>query len=119
MPISFPPYQLLVLEERLPEQEAEGVRMPEGIERGERALRILIETEKLAASPSWGIDRPSIEALASASARRPRGEAGSPGGGADTAPHGSSIRRTLCLEGPEFQRLTSPRRRPPIASSWT
>jgi hypothetical protein len=35
-------YQLLVVEERLREQGAEGVRMPEGMEPDELALRILV-----------------------------------------------------------------------------
>jgi hypothetical protein len=38
----FPIQSLLVVEERLKEQEAEGVEMPEGMERDELALRILI-----------------------------------------------------------------------------
>jgi hypothetical protein len=42
--ISFPAYALLILEERLAEQEAEGVKMPEEMERDELALRILIGT---------------------------------------------------------------------------
>jgi hypothetical protein len=40
--IAFPAYQLLVVEERLREQEAEGVRVSEGMERDELALRVLI-----------------------------------------------------------------------------
>jgi hypothetical protein len=40
--ISFPAYQLVVVQERLREQEAEGTEMPEGMERDELALRILI-----------------------------------------------------------------------------
>jgi hypothetical protein len=32
-PIVFPEHALLIVEERLKEQEAEGVEMPEGIER--------------------------------------------------------------------------------------
>jgi hypothetical protein len=40
--IAFPAYQLLVVEERLGEQEAEGVKMPGGMERDELALRVLI-----------------------------------------------------------------------------
>jgi hypothetical protein len=43
-PIVSPAYQLLVLEERLREQEAEGVRMPEGMARDELALTILSAT---------------------------------------------------------------------------
>jgi hypothetical protein len=41
----FPGYALVVVEERLAEQEAEGVEMPEGMERDELALRILIAAE--------------------------------------------------------------------------
>jgi hypothetical protein len=37
---SFPAHALLILEERLAEQEAEGVEMPEGVKRDELALRI-------------------------------------------------------------------------------
>jgi hypothetical protein len=33
--IAFPAHALLILEERLAEQEAEGVKMPEGMERDE------------------------------------------------------------------------------------
>jgi hypothetical protein len=44
-PIVFPAYQLLVVEEQLREQEAEGVRMPEGMEQDELALRILVAAE--------------------------------------------------------------------------
>jgi hypothetical protein len=40
--ISFPAHALPILEERLREQEAEGVEMPERMERDELALRILI-----------------------------------------------------------------------------
>jgi hypothetical protein len=40
--VTFPVYALLVVEERLREQEAAGVRMPEGMELDELALRILI-----------------------------------------------------------------------------
>jgi hypothetical protein len=40
--ISFPAHVLLIVEERLAEQEAEGVDMPKGMERDELALRILI-----------------------------------------------------------------------------
>jgi hypothetical protein len=38
--VFFPLHALLILEERLAEQEAEGVEMPEGMERDELALRI-------------------------------------------------------------------------------
>jgi hypothetical protein len=39
--IAFPAHALLIVEERLREQEAEGVEMPERMERDELALRIL------------------------------------------------------------------------------
>jgi hypothetical protein len=42
---SFPAHALLILEERLREQEAEGVEMPEGRERDELALMILLAAE--------------------------------------------------------------------------
>jgi hypothetical protein len=45
--IAFPAHALLILEERLAEQEAEGVRMPEGIQRDELALRILMAVSAL------------------------------------------------------------------------
>lgn len=41
-PIVFPAHALLILEERLREQEAESVEMPKDIERDEPAVRILI-----------------------------------------------------------------------------
>jgi hypothetical protein len=40
--LSFPAHALLIVEERLREQEAEGVRMPEGVQLDELALRVLI-----------------------------------------------------------------------------
>ena len=40
--IVFPAHALLIVEERLREQEAEGVRMPEGVPVDELALRVLI-----------------------------------------------------------------------------
>jgi hypothetical protein len=43
--ISFPAHTLLILEERLKEQEREGVRMPEGMELDELALRVVIAAE--------------------------------------------------------------------------
>jgi hypothetical protein len=43
--IAFPAHALLILEERLAEQEAEGVQMPEGMERDELAFQILIAAE--------------------------------------------------------------------------
>jgi hypothetical protein len=48
-PIVFPEHALLIVEERLKEQQAEGVRMPEGMPLDELALRILIaaETEEI------------------------------------------------------------------------
>ena len=42
MLISFPPHALLIVEERLKEQEAKSVRMPEGMPVDELALQILI-----------------------------------------------------------------------------
>jgi hypothetical protein len=44
-PIGFPPEALLILEERLRQDEAEGVPMPEGVGRDELALPILIAAE--------------------------------------------------------------------------
>ena len=44
-PIVIPEHALLIVEERLREQEAEGVRMPEGMPLDESALRILIAAE--------------------------------------------------------------------------
>jgi hypothetical protein len=43
--IVFPEHVLLIVEERLREQQAEGVRMPEGVALGELALRVLIAAE--------------------------------------------------------------------------
>jgi hypothetical protein len=40
--VTFPAHALLILEERLREQEGEGVEMPEGMERDELALWILV-----------------------------------------------------------------------------
>jgi hypothetical protein len=63
--IDFPAHALLILEERLAEQEAEGVEMPAGIERDELALTILIAASRpslrqspltfvtAGAGPSW------------------------------------------------------------------
>jgi hypothetical protein len=45
-PIVFPEHALLIVEERLPEQQAEGVRMPEGMPLDELALRVLIAAER-------------------------------------------------------------------------
>jgi hypothetical protein len=44
-PISFPAHALLVVEERLREQQSDGVRMPEGMSLSELALRVLIAAE--------------------------------------------------------------------------
>ena len=44
-PIVFPEHPLLIVEERLKEHQAEGVRMPEGMPLDELALRILIAVE--------------------------------------------------------------------------
>ena len=43
--ISFPVQTLLILEQRLREQQAEGVRLPEGMPLNEPALRLLIAAE--------------------------------------------------------------------------
>ena len=43
--VSFPTEAFFILQERLAEQEAEGVAMPAGMKRYELALRILIEAE--------------------------------------------------------------------------
>jgi hypothetical protein len=43
--ISFPTEAFFTLQERLAEQEAEGVAMPAGMKRHELALRILIAAE--------------------------------------------------------------------------
>jgi hypothetical protein len=40
--ISFPAHALLIVEERLKEQEVEGVQMPEGMSLDELVLRVLI-----------------------------------------------------------------------------
>ena len=47
--IAFPAHAHLIVEERLTDQEAEGVRLPGNMDRTELALRILIVSE-LAAS---------------------------------------------------------------------
>jgi hypothetical protein len=44
-PIVFPEHALLFVEERLREQEAEGVNLPEGMPLDELALRVLIAAE--------------------------------------------------------------------------
>jgi hypothetical protein len=59
--ISFPAHALLIVEERLREQEAEGVRMPEGMELDELALKILVAAGASPAPvvrPSWVCQRP-------------------------------------------------------------
>lgn len=43
--VVFPAHALLVLEERLNEQQAEGVRMPEGMPLDELALRVLMTAQ--------------------------------------------------------------------------
>jgi hypothetical protein len=43
--ISFPAHALLIVEERLREQQAEGVEMPVSIDLDDLALRILIAAE--------------------------------------------------------------------------
>jgi hypothetical protein len=44
--IVFPAHALMILEERLREQEAEGVEMPAGMQRDELSLRVLIAAEE-------------------------------------------------------------------------
>jgi hypothetical protein len=44
-PVILPEHTLLIVEERLKEQQAEGVRMPEGMPLDELALRVLIAAE--------------------------------------------------------------------------
>lgn len=46
-PVIFPAHALLIVEERLKEQEDEGVRLPEGMPLDELALRVLIASELL------------------------------------------------------------------------
>jgi hypothetical protein len=55
--VSFPAHALLSFEERPKEQEAEGVRMSEGIERDELALQILLMAA-LTSHPATGKARP-------------------------------------------------------------
>jgi hypothetical protein len=43
--IAFPDHALLIVEERLREQEAEGIQMPDGMPLDESALRVLIAAE--------------------------------------------------------------------------
>jgi hypothetical protein len=43
-PIVFPAHALLIVEERLKEQEADGIRLPEGMPLDEVALRVQILT---------------------------------------------------------------------------
>jgi hypothetical protein len=43
--IVFPQHALLIVTERLREQQAQGVRMPEGMELDELALRILVAAQ--------------------------------------------------------------------------
>jgi hypothetical protein len=43
--IAFPTHALLIVEERLREQQAEGMRMPDGVPLDELALRALISAE--------------------------------------------------------------------------
>jgi hypothetical protein len=44
-PIVIPVHALLIVEERLREQQAEGIKMPEGMPLDELALRVLIAAE--------------------------------------------------------------------------
>jgi hypothetical protein len=45
--IVFPAHALLIVEERLKDQAAEGVRLPEGLPLDELALRVLVAVELL------------------------------------------------------------------------
>jgi hypothetical protein len=47
----FPAHALLIVEERLKEQQAEGILMPDGIELDELALRILLVAGLISVSP--------------------------------------------------------------------
>ena len=47
--IVLPEHALLIVEERLREQQSEGVRMPEGMPLDELALRVLVAAELVAA----------------------------------------------------------------------
>ena len=49
-PIVFPGHALLIVEERLREQQAEGVRMPIGMPLDELALRVLMAATALSKS---------------------------------------------------------------------
>jgi hypothetical protein len=51
-------HALLFVEERLAEQEAEGVEMPEGMERDELALRILVAVHHLRRPGLWSQSKP-------------------------------------------------------------
>jgi hypothetical protein len=51
----FPEHALLIVEERLREQEAEGVRMPDAMPLDELALRILVAVHH----SGWGAAKPS------------------------------------------------------------
>lgn len=44
-PITFPLHALLIVEERLREQQAEGVKMPQGVGLDKLALRVLVAAE--------------------------------------------------------------------------
>jgi hypothetical protein len=52
--VVFPAHALLILEERLAEQEAEGVEMPEGMDWDELALRILVAVDFYGAQAKGG-----------------------------------------------------------------
>jgi hypothetical protein len=60
--VVFPTHALLVVEERLREQESEGVRLPPGMNRTELALRVLAvaaltSRPRSPLSPGSGVDR--------------------------------------------------------------
>jgi hypothetical protein len=53
--VVFPEHVLLIVHERLREQEAEGVSMPEGMPLEEQALRILLATHSRGRGGSMAI----------------------------------------------------------------
>lgn len=54
--VHFPAHALLIVEERLAEQESEGVRMPPDLDRTELALKILVVAAL--AQPAGGTEPP-------------------------------------------------------------
>jgi hypothetical protein len=74
-----PQHALLIVEDRLREQEAEGVRMPEGMALDELALRILIAAETSRVPSPGGLTRMKWEPTFGLRPRRIGDEAGSSG----------------------------------------